>query len=577
MEKKQKILESRKRLDNALSLPDLVNEDSIASLVKEQLIQSSLRGNSDVGKIVESRTVEVANFLEMLRSASGTFSSHLKLHKDWKVKQDTDQLRVMYCEGPHGSPFHTLLAEGFADGPMDVCLCVSWESTLYKKWWPQYSVPTFKIIVSQCLQKVRIGEEISLIRVKVPWPVSDREAVLHYFEIEYFKEDIILVLIKTISDTDHIDADAHGFSGDEIPQAKDTIRMDLVGGFVLQKVESNRCYFRAIFNFDIKLEFIPASLINFISRQLIGNGHKLYQKAVGSVATIDEDYRLALQGPLYVRIRQQLHRDSRLAASSEGLENEKRAFLLDEHKADAPVKDNVVKTGTSVPEITEEDTEQSADAEGKNHMPNGPSENLVFDKQWISSNEKASISPEVKHALNILDQAISIVRGQSIGGKSCSKALSVGEDFPISELVAKASLFNNGDVPESSNNKLKLNNSEDNPHTDDHRQSNTSSSIKEEAGHNRLVLSPQKERFSDSDDSKMMESRINFHENLPSKTSDRMMPLSALDGTCKVCDEESLKANGFYISDGPFSGKTKTKKKRKKLSLGCLSPCFVRA
>lgn len=38
------------------------------------------------------------------------------------MKQDTDQLRVMYREGPEGTPFHTLLAEGFADGPIDVCM-----------------------------------------------------------------------------------------------------------------------------------------------------------------------------------------------------------------------------------------------------------------------------------------------------------------------------------------------------------------------------------------------------------------------------------------------------------------------
>ncbi|KAH0460351.1 hypothetical protein IEQ34_011014 [Dendrobium chrysotoxum] len=603
--KKQMILESRKRLDNALSLPDLVNEDSIASLVKEQLIQSSSRSNrEDVGKILESRTIEVANFLEMLRSASGTSNPHLKFQKDWKVKQDTDELRVMYCEGPHGSPFHTLLAEGFADGSMDVCLCVSWESTLYKKWWPQYNVPTFKIIASLCLQKVRIGEEISLIRqnkghilymcsclcflvltftcikfqerVKVPWPVSDREAVVHYFEIEYFKEDLILVLIKTLSDTEHIDVDTHGFNGDGIPQAKDTIRIDLVGGFVLQKVESNRCYFRAIFNFDIKLELIPPSLINFISRQLLGNGHKLYQKAVGSVATIDEDYRLALQGPLYARIRQQLHTGIRPATYSEDMEKEKLAFL-DEHKADAPAKDNVIKTRTLVPEITEEDTEPRADTEAKNHIANGSSGNMVVNKQGISTEEKASISPEVEHALEILDQVISMVRGQSIGLKNCRKPSLVGEDFPISELGAKAGLLNNEDVPESSNSKLKLN-IEGSPHTDDHRQNNTNSLIID-ADHHHVVLSSGKEIFSDSVNSKMMESRINFPENLPSKDSVRMTQLSTLDSTCKVCDEESIKANGFYNSGGPLSGKTKTmtktKKKRKKLSLCCLSPSFI--
>jgi hypothetical protein len=29
---------------------------------------------------------------------------------------------------------------------------------------------------------------------------------------------------------------------------------------------------------DIKLDFVPPWLINFMSRQLIGSGHKLYQK-----------------------------------------------------------------------------------------------------------------------------------------------------------------------------------------------------------------------------------------------------------------------------------------------------------
>lgn len=34
--------------------------------------------------------------------------------------------------------------------------------------------------------------------MKVPWPVSDREALLHLFEVEYLKEDLILVLVNTV-------------------------------------------------------------------------------------------------------------------------------------------------------------------------------------------------------------------------------------------------------------------------------------------------------------------------------------------------------------------------------------------
>ena len=37
------------------------------------------------------------------------------------MKHDNEEFRVMYREGPHGTPFHTLLVEGYVDGPLDVC------------------------------------------------------------------------------------------------------------------------------------------------------------------------------------------------------------------------------------------------------------------------------------------------------------------------------------------------------------------------------------------------------------------------------------------------------------------------
>lgn len=37
---------------------------------------------------------------------------------------------------------------------------------------------------------------------------------------------------------------------------------------------------RTIANMDLKLDFVRPSLINFISRQLVGNGFRLYQKVI---------------------------------------------------------------------------------------------------------------------------------------------------------------------------------------------------------------------------------------------------------------------------------------------------------
>uniref|UniRef100_A0A2P2MCP4 Uncharacterized protein MANES_09G043100 n=2 Tax=Rhizophora mucronata TaxID=61149 RepID=A0A2P2MCP4_RHIMU len=70
---------------------------------------------------------------------------------------------------------------------------------------------------------------------------------------------------------------------------------------------SEQSYFRTIANIDMKLDFVPPFLINFISRQLIGSGFRLYQKVVTSLSKYDEDYGKALEDPLYVRIREALY------------------------------------------------------------------------------------------------------------------------------------------------------------------------------------------------------------------------------------------------------------------------------
>ncbi|KAF4402052.1 hypothetical protein G4B88_017564 [Cannabis sativa] len=171
MDKRHNITKYRERLDRTLSSPKLTDAESLKSLVKNQILQSSgkeTEGCSDA--VIEKRTGEVSNFLDMLRSVSevgteGSKTHDTASHPEWKLKQDNEEFRVMYREGPQGSPFHSLLVEGYVNGPLDVCLCISWESALYRKWWPQSTIPTFKILSCNCLQKVRIGEQISLVRM----------------------------------------------------------------------------------------------------------------------------------------------------------------------------------------------------------------------------------------------------------------------------------------------------------------------------------------------------------------------------------------------------------------------------
>ncbi|WCJ40534.1 hypothetical protein M5689_021448 [Euphorbia peplus] len=301
MGKKGKISEYRDRLDRTLASHELTDDDSLQTLIRNQLGFSFDKNDGCSDNVIERKTAEVSNFLDMLRSAS------VNEHGEWKLKDDNEEYRVMYRQGPHGTPLHTLLVEGYVDGPVDTCLCVSWESTLYAKWWPQISFPPFRITLCERLQNVRIGEHISLVRVKVTWPLSAREAVVHFFLFEYLKDGLEIVILNSISDLDSIDRSTHGFTRDGIPEAADVVRIDVVGGFAIQKVNSERSYFRTIATVDLKLDFVPPSLINFISRQLIGSGFRLYQKVVAKAADYDEDYSKELKDPVYARIREVLY------------------------------------------------------------------------------------------------------------------------------------------------------------------------------------------------------------------------------------------------------------------------------
>ncbi|CAJ2632217.1 unnamed protein product [Trifolium pratense] len=310
MENRKNIVQYRERLDKTLTSFDLTNDQKLKSLVESQFCRSSqsemeLEGYDEK---LEIKTAELSNCLDMMRSVSADENGGSSTaHADWKLKQDNEEFRVMYREGPEGTPYHTMMIEGYVDAPVDVSLCLTWESPLYKKWWPQFTVPTFKVTASDCLQKVQTGEQIALVRMKPPWPLSTREAIVHYYVFEYFQDDLIVVLLKTVTELEKINETVDGLKNDVIPEAKGAVRIDVLGGIVMQKVTSERSYIRAIANLDIKIDFMPPSLINFIARQIIGSGFRLFQKAVASKMNGNREFSKALTDLLYVRIREALY------------------------------------------------------------------------------------------------------------------------------------------------------------------------------------------------------------------------------------------------------------------------------
>lgn len=454
MEGKHNITQYRERLDKALASNDLTDEERLKALVKNQLIYSSRNGiKAYIEDVVDRRTKEVSNFLDMLRSASAgnDKAKRSEAHVDWKLKQDTQEYRVMYREGPKGSPYHTLLVEGYIDGPLDICLCISMESNLYKKWWPQSMFPPFKIVTTECVQKVGISEQISCVRMKVPWPVSTREALVHYFVLEYFQDDIVIVLLTSLSDLESIKMSTHGFSRDGLPDSE-AVRVDIVGGFALQKVSDGRSYFRTIVNMDIKVDFVPPAFINFISRQLIGSGFRLYQKEVASVSKGDEDFAKALKDPLYAQIREALYSENTdkellepkelnsdthvlpayhavktLQAEGRDMDNK---VLPNGHAMDFSPDTPVIvdkKVSGEIQEIEEEEIAQSKSLKVESKETYTSLSNQVVEKCCNKNKKEVVISSEVNQALGILEKAISMFREYGRSPETRSLPLTVGD------------------------------------------------------------------------------------------------------------------------------------------------------
>lgn len=416
MDGKGSISDYRNKMDKTLASPDLTNNEKLQTLVRNQILQSS---NSQfegyIENVVERRSKEVSNFLGMLRSTAlvndvERSKSSEDSHGSWKVKQDTEEFRVLYQEGPEGTPLHTLLVEGYVDGPLDVCLCISWESSLYNKWWPQTAVPTFKIISSRCLQRVRVGEQISLVRMKVSWPLSSREALIHYFAFEYFQDDLMVVILNSISESDTIERHTHGFTRDGIPDAEDVVRIDVVGGFALQKVTADRSYFRTIANMDVKLEFVPPAFINFVSRQLVGSGFKLYKKEVASVSKGDQKFCEALKDPLYARIRAGLD-----SAKFQNVETQKRS-TFDTVEGESGEQSAVESEAEDVISRARNEEVKENDKEGSERLDDCTlkSSNCLTDQNagTNKTEKKHPISPKVEKALETLENLISIVQEQ---------------------------------------------------------------------------------------------------------------------------------------------------------------------
>ncbi|CAI5493944.1 unnamed protein product, partial [Closterium sp. Naga37s-1] len=345
-------LEARQALDRSLASHAWTDRDAVAAAVRRHLVadseeqnvstglspSSNVLGESNKGnilsgsnaggagvdaagkqarrarfseKFVEARTRELIDVLDSLRTAGEANLESLALSNEsiredgvdcgddrqWRLKEEGKEHRVLYRKGPEGTPLHEICLEGIIHGPLDTLLAVVWEVPFFKDWWPQFSVPPFKVLESKFAHRIAPGLELSYLQFKSPWPFATRELLFFAFMVHDTATGLFVASVHSPpDDISHMDPETAPLHPSAMPAvAPGCVRMTVGGGFAGQDLGGGRCYFRGACTLDMKFDLMPPWLINFVARQLAGTGYHLLchevdtiVKAAAAAATVNK-------------------------------------------------------------------------------------------------------------------------------------------------------------------------------------------------------------------------------------------------------------------------------------------------
>jgi hypothetical protein len=157
------------------------------------------------------------------------------------------------------------------------------ESNLYTEWIPRWTYP-FKMGVSQSHQLIQEtrGHQIIQIQCDVPWPITPREVLMDVIAVDDIDEQgFIIAKMRTLeANTQELPP---GFSIP--PLAKNTERIDFDGAVLFRPCPTDHANYATsrekntedlillqfTMYFDAHMAMVPQSVINFITRTVIGH------------------------------------------------------------------------------------------------------------------------------------------------------------------------------------------------------------------------------------------------------------------------------------------------------------------
>lgn len=256
---------------------------------EEELKDTKEKEKEKMVKYVLEKAKQSESFIEMLREDAEKDSS-------WETQKSfsfggRDQTKIYYKTTENDTKLILRVDQAIKREMLVPVLATLNESQLYASWLPSWTMPKLKFSRTEKLDQRGRCSQLLLVTVECPWPFSTREVVLDALAFDDIDESgVVAVLLNSCDceDDERVPAIDHKFG--------QCTRVDFHGGFLFRAIPSegeawkkarekheDEMIVSFIFNIDPKISYVPVSIIQFITRTVIGTLWGMFMKIASKV------------------------------------------------------------------------------------------------------------------------------------------------------------------------------------------------------------------------------------------------------------------------------------------------------
>jgi len=284
-----------------------LDDDDYEKKKKNDDNDDNRKEEAEKAKLVEyvlQKAKQSETFMAMLREDAEKDESWETQKSLLSTSSSRDQTKIYYKTIENDTKLILRVDQSIKREMLVPVLATLNESQLYASWLPSWTMPKLKFSRTEKLDQRGRCSQLLLVTVECPWPFSTREVVLDALAFDDIDESgVVAVLLNSCDcdDDERVPPIDHKYG--------QCTRVDFHGGFLFRAIPSegeawknarekheDEMIVSFIFNIDPKISYVPVSIIQFVTRTVIGTLWGMFMKIASKVKNGEmKDHAEAIQ------------------------------------------------------------------------------------------------------------------------------------------------------------------------------------------------------------------------------------------------------------------------------------------